>query len=190
MSCPKYAKVPSSIYVRPHLGAFKYKSDDILIGELGHFTADRAPNWDPFVVVWVAENRRTIGVIFPVIFRVDNRLKFGQDCMSWNPNLHYQCTCPSPSQGEDFGCNCGASDQRDEAHRELYQEAPRDTLYEVAQFPLLQGWVYIWRGNSGTIPCLPITDYQRDDFAKSCLVDVKREKCVCANAFFACDKCR
>lgn len=143
-SMPATARVPSTIYNRSTT-RYHFLNEDVLVGEICHMIADRAAPWSHFVVVWVSENRRAVGAIFPNVMKRDGMIRFGQDCTIWQPSIS-ACKCPDVRQGDDFYCRCGAWNNDFKLQRELFVEAPRDYEYQVVKLALDLGLVYLVRG--------------------------------------------
>lgn len=118
------------------------------IGTVGCFTADRAPNWDLFVVVDFDEKTHMITAIFPRLILDENsgNVLIGQDKLNECWHCDIQCECPAPRQGDDFGCHCGASEKINEQYHKTFKEMPDNTKYEAITFVHYQfrefNWIY------------------------------------------------
>jgi len=138
---PTTAKVPGTIYDRAKMGS-SFLSEDVLVGEICHFADDRVAPWAHFVVVWVSENRKDLGVIYPNVLRRDGMIRFGQDCTAWQTRV-LACKCP------DSCCNCGAWDRNGRVRHEPFEEVPRDYEYKVVKIHTV-GLTYLERGFDDT----------------------------------------
>lgn len=184
---PTTARVPSTIYqrVKNPNNMLKYTPDDILIGELCHMEADRAESWSHFVIVWVSENHRCIGAIFPNVVKRDGMVRFGQDCTTWQPKT-LACKCREPVQGDDFICRCGAWRNNRKLYGELFEEAPRDYEYNVVKLAIDSGWVYLCNGyEESAFNCHVHINEYRGYIAR----EERRLLCKCDYEARMCNKC-
>lgn len=80
-------------------------------GMVGCFMADRADDWNVFVVVDFDEELKRVDAIFPRLrFAANGDLEWGQDRITEVYESPVECVCPPICQGSDFRCYCGASD--------------------------------------------------------------------------------
>lgn len=144
-------------------------------GVVGCFTADRAPDWDIFVVMDYNKDTNLIKAIMPRI-RLNNRtIELGQDKLTEKYKTKIKCTCPLPSQGDDFSCDCGAYELIGTDYKTTFIKCDNEK-YKSIQFNYLGNirefsWVYFsfikkenqyldelekptnWKSNKGTSYC-------------------------------------
>lgn len=106
------------------------------IGTVGCFSADRAPNWDLFIIVGFDEVTHMITAIFPRVRlnKETNEIQIGQDRLNENYQTDIKCNCKTPCQGDDFFCHCGADRRLQEEYKKTFIEASEDTQYEAHSF--------------------------------------------------------
>lgn len=147
--------------------------DEPKVGTVGCFTADRAPNWDLFVIVGYDQETHTITAIFPRLRLNDKTgtIEVGQDKLNESFETTVKCECPPPCQGDDFGCHCGAYERINDEYLETFKEMPEDTLYESVSFTHYNfrkfNWIYhehVWKKS------LKELDYPMEKRGKCCRV--------------------
>lgn len=127
---------PQSVHLAPSDLIFNEKEDYSFLyggekrGTVGNLAADRAPEWNLFVVVDYDEESKTYALAFPRVRFLDGVVHLGQDKLS-SEELDRQdrimqrtsnkCACPSPFQGDSFYCHCGAEKRRQESYSLSFQ---------------------------------------------------------------------
>lgn len=108
-----------------------------LPGMVGCFGADRVDSWDMFVVTSYDDATHMITAICPRL-RVDDTdgvsVKVGVDKMTETYEHPAKCTCPPTSQGDDFGCECGAYDAIRKHYALTFAEAEAGGSYKTMEF--------------------------------------------------------
>ena len=143
------------------------------IGTVGCFTADRAPDWDLFVIVDFNPETHLITAIFPrlKLNMETGNISVGQDKLNENFQDTTECVCPLPSQGDDFGCHCGAYETIKEKYHNTFNEMPENTMYNSISFVHFNfrkfDWIYHGHVSKKQVDSL---DYPTEKRGKCCRV--------------------
>lgn len=110
---------------------------------VGCFCADRAEEWDMFVIVKVLEDR--VVVIFPRMKLIDNKIKLGVDKMTEPYGGNLKCECGELSYGND--CGCDLRNRKHILYSPLFTEVESEYEYTpvILNLNIYCGYMFVYK---------------------------------------------